>query len=208
VYTPASFRLDDAARVDEIIERFPFATVIAHGPDGFEASPLPLLLDRERRELVGHLARANPLARRLERGADVLCIFQGPHAYVSPRWYVDPSNVPTWNYVHVHVTGPAKTFDDHGDLVRVLETLVARFEQGALAPWHLALPEEFLRGLTRAIVGFRVPMQKVEGKLKLSQNRSAEDAAGARRGLAASADAASREVAAWMRTLGIGGVPV
>src|SRR5262245_48608486 len=99
MYVPASFRLDDPARIEAIVDRFPFATVVAQGEGGLDASPVPLLFDRERREVVGHLARANPLAKALAAGGEALCIFQGPHAYVSPRWYVEPLNVPTWNYV-------------------------------------------------------------------------------------------------------------
>jgi transcriptional regulator len=204
VYTPATFRLDDSKLIDAIIERHPFATVVAPGPSGLEASPLPLLLDRERREIVGHLARANPLAKLLDAGVDALCIFQGPHAYVSPRWYQEPLNVPTWNYVHVHVTGRATTFDDRDGLVAFLHRLVDRFEDGAKGRWKFDLPEDFVDDLVKAIVGFRVPMQKVEAKLKLSQNREPADAAGALAGLEASADGASREVAAWMRSIGVG----
>ncbi len=204
MYTPATFRLDDSKIIDAILEQHPFATVVASAPDGFEASPLPLLVDRERREIVGHLARANPLAKLLASGADALGIFQGPHAYVSPRWYVEPLNVPTWNYVHVHVTGRATTFDDRDSLVAFLHRLVDRFEKGAREPWKFELPADFVDDLVKAIVGFRIPMQKVEAKLKLSQNRAPADAAGALAGLEASSDATSREVAAWMRSIGVG----
>ena len=204
MYTPATFRVDDPKVVDAIIEQHPFATLVVNGPNGLEASPLPLLLDRERREIVGHLARSNPLAKLLASGADALTIFQGPHAYVSPRWYVDAINVPTWNYVHVHVTGAATMFEDREELVGFLGRLVDRFEKGARAPWKFELPDDFVDDLVKAIIGFRIPMRKVEAKLKLSQNRDPADASGALAGLEASSDAASREVAAWMRSIGVG----
>jgi transcriptional regulator len=215
MYTPASFRLDDPKTIELVIEQNPFATLVAVGPNGLEASPLPLLLDVrhetdprgrsvERREIVGHLAKQNPLAKLLASGAEALAIFQGPHAYVSPRWYRDPINVPTWNYVHVHVTGIATTFTDEASLVAFLHKLVDRFERGAKEPWRFDLPADFVADLAKAIVGFRIPMTKVVGKAKLSQNREAADAEGALLGLEASSDALSREVAAWMRSVGVG----
>jgi transcriptional regulator len=204
MYTPASFRLDDSKTIELVIEQNPFATVVAAGPNGLEASPLPLLLDVERRELVGHLAKQNPLAKLLASGAEALAIFQGPHAYVSPRWYRDPINVPTWNYVQVHVTGVATTFTDEAQLVALLHKLVDRFERGAKEPWRFDLPADFVADLAKAIVGFRIPMTKVVGKAKLSQNREAADAEGALLGLEASSDALSREVATWMRSVGVG----
>jgi transcriptional regulator len=203
MYRPALFRLDDRDRALSICERFPFATVVTHGEHGFEATPVPLLVDRDRGELVGHVARANPIAKRLD-GADALCVFSGPHAYVSPRWYPDPANVPTWNYVAVHVTGKARTFDDAAELRAVLAALVTRFEAGEGAPWTLEAAGDLVGELLPAIVGFRVPCAKIEAKLKLSQNRAPADARGALEGLEASADVEGREVAAWMRAIGVG----
>ena len=193
MYQPPAFRADDPALLLEVMRTFPFATLVTTREGEPYASLLPLLIDDG--ALVGHMARANPHWRVLPDGP-VLAIFHGPHAYVSPRWYVEPAaHVPTWNYVTVHAYGHAELLDTAGTL-DALERLVVQEEARFDPPWR---PDpEVLRALVPGVVGFRIRLTRVEGKLKLSQNRAPADAQGVVEGL----ERGSREevaVVAWMR---------
>jgi transcriptional regulator len=193
MYVPPSFAADHDTAL-AVIEQHGFATVVTTGDDGPSASHLPLVLDRARGRLVGHLARANPQWRDLERGP-VLAIFHGPHAYVSPTWYAPrPDAVPTWNYVAVHVRGRARLLGEGADSIAALELLTARHE-----PAGYPLDADAVAKLSRAIVGFTLDLDEVTAKLKLSQNRSDADHASVVAHLAASDDAGARAVAAWMQ---------
>jgi transcriptional regulator len=180
MYVPDHFRQDDRAAALELIERHAFGLLAA----GAEAAHLPFELDRAAGALRCHVARANPLAR-LAIGAPVLAVFAGPHAYVSPDWYASAGHVPTWNYVAVHVHGTARPLDPPA-LEAHLEAVVAR-EEAALAgkaPWTTARVEpRALAALRRGIVGLEIPLERVEAKWKLSQNRTAADRRGVIAGL-------------------------
>jgi transcriptional regulator len=192
MYVPPHFASDDDALAAEVIARHGFATLVTSGEAGPFASHVPLLLDGRR--LLGHVARANPQWRDLERGP-VLAIFHGPHAYVSSRCYAPrPDGVPTWNYVAVHVRGAARLLPAGDETLAVVERLTAQYDPGAPRPE----PEAALR-LSRAIVGFEIAMDQVTTKLKLSQNRSAADFNAVVDDLASSDDASARDVATWMR---------
>lgn len=196
MYVPAAFRPADAAVAREVMRAHPFATLVTATGGAPVATPLPFVLEGD--TLYAHLARANPQARELEAG-EVLVMFAGPHAYVSPRWYTRPAEeVPTWNYVAVHAYGRATVLGG-ADAVAVLERLVAQEEARFADPWR---PDPgVLAELLPAIVAFRVDLTRVEAKLKLSQNRDPRDAAGARRGLAAGSPE-EQAVAAWMERVG------
>ena len=127
------------------------------------------------------MAIANSHWKDLE-SVDVLCIFHGPHGYISPSWYVDPGNVPTWNYAVVHAHGRAKLIRDTEGIEAILSKLVERHESQFENPWHYELPEEARVKLIKAIIGFEIEISSIEGKFKLSQNRSAPDRAGAIQG--------------------------
>jgi len=177
MYIPASFLESDTTRLHEFIDGHGFATMVSHQGEEPFASHLPLLLDRNagpRGTLVGHMARANPQWQQAA-GQSVLVIFHGPHAYVSPSWYEDRNVVPTWNYVAVHAVGEFRVIDDPKRLREVLEKTVAFYEAPQKRPWSIASPEgEFLDRLALAIVGFEIPIARLEGKWKLSQNHSDE----------------------------------
>jgi transcriptional regulator len=134
------------------------------------ASHLPFLHDGEARTLHAHVARSNPQWQHVASNPDVLVMFQGPHGYVSPTWYAEPG-VPTWNYTAVHVYGKARLIDDAASIARHVEKLAARFERGSAEPW---VPDYDPRRLG-GIVGIEIAISQIQGKLKLSQNRSAED---------------------------------
>jgi transcriptional regulator len=177
MYIPTAFRVDDRAALYDLIERYGFATLVTLLDGTPFATHLPILLDRTRGVLLGHVARANPHGRALGGGAEALLIFQGPHAYVSPSWYTTAPAVPTWNYAAVHVYGVPRLLDEAG-LLDLLDRLVSKYESGRERPWTMDLPPDYLKKMVQAIVGFEVPMTRVEGKFKLNQNRSAEDRAG------------------------------
>lgn len=159
------------------MERNSFAALVSVIDSEPFVTHVPLLLDRERQVLLGHLANANPQTAALFEGQQTLAVFQGPHAYISPRWYARP-NVPTWNYVAVHAYGRATRLDDAG-LADLLERLTATNETDDDA-WRGALfPADKLRKLRGAITGFALPIERLEGKYKLSQNRSRADREGA-----------------------------
>ncbi|HEY6612785.1 MAG TPA: FMN-binding negative transcriptional regulator [Pseudomonas sp.] len=206
MYLPTAFKHTDLAELHRQITASRLATLVSHGPQGLQASHLPLLLEPGEGEagtLYGHLARANPHWRELAAGGDTLAIFCGPEAYVSPSWYPgkaeDGKAVPTWNYVAVHAYGQAEVFDEPERLRLLLGRLSERHEAGRPQPWSLDdAPRDYIDAMLRAIVGFALPIRRLEGKWKLSQNRPAADRAGVRQGLAASTDPRDRELAVCM----------
>jgi len=206
MYTPAAFRDDDIASLHGLIEHTRLAILVTHDETGMQASHLPLLLRREQGPngtLYGHLARANPQWRALQNGAEVMIIFPGADAYVSPAFYPAKAEhgkvVPTWNYVAAHAYGIADVFSDAQRLLEVVSALTDKHEAGRASPWAVAdAPAEYIDKMLGAIVGFALPIERLEGKRKLSQNRSAEDIKGVREGLAASADGKDRELAQLM----------
>ena len=172
MYIPNHFRESDERVLAEFIDAYSFGTLVTvEGALPF-ASHLPFLHDREGRTLHAHVARGNPQWQHIAANADVLVMFQGPHGYVSPTWYAAPG-VPTWNYTAVHVYGRARVLDDAAATGRHVEKLAARFERGSAAPW---VPDYDARRLA-GIVGVEIAIGEIQGKFKLSQNRSAEDRA-------------------------------
>jgi transcriptional regulator len=206
MYLPSSFRQDDLATLHRQVAACRLATVVSQGPSGLQASHLPLLLVADEGEygtLYGHFARANPHWQELANGGEVLTIFSGPDAYVSPSWYPAKAEhgkvVPTWNYIAVHAYGQAEVFDDAERLLTLVSRLSERHEAGRAQPWAVEdAPRDYIDGMLRAIVGFALPIERLEGKWKLGQNRSAADQSGVREGLNASLDARDRELAARM----------
>ena len=156
------------------------------------ASLIPVIWDRSadtgHGRLLGHLALQNPQWQSVSPDTVALAIVHGPQAYVSPSWYPSTARhgrvVPTWNYVSVHFTGPLTVYRDPEWLRQVVSLLTARHEAGRPAAWHVGdAPRDFIDGQLRAIVGVELAIETVEAKEKLSQNRDAEDRAGALDGL-------------------------
>jgi transcriptional regulator len=210
MYAPEHFAETDVARLHALMRERSFATLVSLLDGELFATHVPLLLDTARGPhgtLVGHVARANPHARAFDGRTPALAIFHGPHAYVSPRWFVSPRNVPTWNYVAVHASGTPHPIEDAALVHDVVARTAAVYEGGAKEPWTPdAAPAPFIAGLQRAIVAFELPIARLTGKWKLSQNKSAEDRAGVVAGLRAEAAGgaeanAAAAVAALMETL-------
>ena len=205
MYRPTAFRQDDLVQLHAQIAASGLALLTSAGPTGLQATHLPLLLMPEEGEfgtLYGHFARANPHWQTLA-GQEALAVFSGPDAYVHPGWYPGKAEhgqvVPTWNYIAVHAWGQVETFDDTARLLELLTRLTARHEAGRPQPWPLEeAPAEYIERQLRAIVGFALPIRRLEGQWKLSQNRQAADHTGVREGLAASDNPRDRELAARM----------
>jgi transcriptional regulator len=161
-----------------LIEEHPFATLITASGGEPHISHLPLLYRSDpapHGSLIGHMARANAHWQRLADGP-TLAVFHGPHAYVSPSWYADPAAmVPTWNYVVAHVHGSAMPLADRTETLSILGQMTERFESGRPRPWRLQLEGIRLEAMVGAIVAFRMNIERVDAKFKLSQNRSVED---------------------------------
>jgi transcriptional regulator len=172
MYIPPSFAETDADRLHDFLDTFSFATLVTVIDGAPFASHLPMLLDRHRGVLLGHLARANPHWRGFG-GTDSLAIFTGPHGFVSADWYTAGPAVPTWNFTAVHVYGQARAILDESVLSDIVDRLSAKYE--ASPRWLAELPHDYRRNLLKGIVGIELPLGRVEGKFKLSQNRSAAD---------------------------------
>ena len=206
MYLPSAFRQDDLAELHAQLQANPFALLTSAGAAGVQASHLPLLLAPDEGEfgtLYGHFARANPHWRDLQGGAEALAVFSGPDAYISPDWYPAKAEhgkvVPTWNYIAVHARGPVELIEEPERLLQIVSRLSDQHESGRERPWAVSdAPREYLDAMLRAIVGFALPIRRLEGKWKLGQNRSAADQAGVRDGLAASPSPRDRELAARM----------
>lgn len=202
MYVPRPFAETDPERLRALIGAHGFATLVSVLDGAPFATHVPLLLDPARGPhgtLSGHVARANPHWRAFDGRTPALAIFHGPHAYVSPRWYRSAGQVPTWNYEVVHAFGTPRVVEDPAAVRALLAGLSARYEAGADAPWSPAgLPERVADGLQRAIVAFELPVERLEGKRKLSQNKAPADRAGVVAGLRAAGDPASLAVAAAM----------
>ncbi|MGG2398467.1 FMN-binding negative transcriptional regulator [Pseudomonas sp. SH1-B] len=206
MYCPSVFRQDDLATLHAQIHASGLALLSSAGEQGLQASHLPLLLAADEGEfgtLYGHFARANLHWRDLAAGSEALVVFSGADGYVHPGWYPAKAEhgkvVPTWNYIAVHAWGQAEVFDEPARLLQLVSRLSERHEQGRAQPWAVSdAPREYIDAMLRAIVGFALPIRRIEGKWKLSQNRSAADQAGVRAGLAESGRASDRELAQQM----------
>ncbi len=180
MYTPPAFREDDLKQLHTLMHDYSFATLVTQQDGVPLASHLPFLLDTEQGQygmLLSHMARANSQWQAFDGTQEVLVIFQGPHTYVSPSWYVDnlATNVPTWNYAVVHAYGKPHLITDITALYTLLQTLVQKHEALFEQPWTFAYSEEFMRSKMKGFVGFAMEITRLEGKGKLSQNRSVED---------------------------------
>jgi transcriptional regulator len=190
MYRPAAFREDRTEVLHALIGAHPLATLVTAGPGGLMANHIPFLVEDGGPfgVLRAHLARANEQLQALEAGAEALVIFQGPQAYVSPSWYATkaetPKVVPTWNYLAVHCWGTPEVIDDAAWLRSQIGRLTLAQEQDRSQPWAVEdAPDDFIAARIKAISGLQIPIARIEGKWKVSQNRSDADRAGVAAGL-------------------------
>jgi transcriptional regulator len=209
MYVPEVFAVADEAEVRRIMREHGFALLVTAAEGSPVATHLPFLYDPEpgpNGTLLCHMARANPqwkdFARLEAEGREALAIFQGPHGYVSPRWYAGGPAVPTWNYLAVHAYGIPRVIEDEARVRAMLERLVETHEAGSEPPWSMAGQDgPYIRRMLRGIVAFEMPITRLEAKAKLSQNKTEDD----RQGVIAALEAGDRpgdlELAAAMRRL-------
>ena len=202
MYIPDPFRIEDPALLLPLIERYSFATLVTVEQGSPYATHLPLLLRREPDRLVGHMSRANPQWRGLTQQREVLALFQGPHAYVSPSWYASTPNVPSWNYAVVHAYGEARLLEDPAEVLTLLQDTVQRYESAFEKPWQLESAGDYVERLRSGIVAFELRLTRLEGNFKLSQNKREPDHSGVVAALEASGDTLERELARMMRAHG------
>jgi len=199
MYTPAQFRVEDRATLIAFMRQHSFATIVTHDGAVPHATHMPVIVRENENTLVSHMARGNPQWRHFGDGREVLVIFTGPHAYVSPAWYATRPQVPTWNYTAVHVYGIPRIVEDHERFAAMLHELVEFYESPRANRWDGEIPVEFPDKLMAGIVGVEIEIARIEGKFKLSQNRDEVDQAAVIAALAASSDQTEREVAALMK---------
>ncbi len=180
MYIPETFAETDVARLQALMRDYPFATLLTVSDGEPTVSHLPLLLDKSRGEfgvLRGHLARANPQCEHFG-GKPVLVMFHGPHAYISPTWYGDGPAVPTWNYAVVHAHGVAHVLQDD-EALDLVHDMVVLYDENADAAWpDDDASDRFRHEMITHVVAFEIPIARLEGKYKMSQNRPDADRPG------------------------------
>lgn len=208
MYVPEAFRLDDRARVAEVLHAYDFALLVTAPGGKAQASHLPFMYEPDEGPegtLYAHMARANPQWRDFEtlkaEGGEALVVFQGPHSYISPTWYAsEQPNVPTWNYVAVHAYGLPELIAEGAETRALLDRLVATQEAGLTPSWSTAgLTEKFMDGMQRALLAFRIPVARLEAKAKLSQNKTRGQLVAATETLERAEAPLVRDTGAWMR---------
>ena len=205
MYLPKHFEQNDPAALQALMRQYPLAALVSVGDDGPTADHIPLEFDASAGAqgcLRGHVARANPLWR-LAAGKSVLAVFNGPQVYISPSHYPSKAQthkvVPTWNYAVVHVHGPLRVVEEAPWLHSLVSRLTDHHEAPREEPWAVTdAPDDYVQQMLRAIVGIEIPVERLLGKWKLSQNRSADDLQGVIDGLA-QGGGAGLATAAWMR---------
>jgi transcriptional regulator len=205
MYIPEHFRLRHDEEGIAFMQANPFAILISSTEFGPYATHLPLSVHQTQEEVVlrGHVAKANPHWRYVEQQSQCLTIFHGPHSYISPTNYTAHESVPTWNYAAVHVYGNARLFTQEQDVHSMLNELINTFEPAYRAQWEELSPK-FRDNMLRQIVGFQIVATKIEGKFKLSQNRTREDQANVITSLENSEDSTISGVARMMKEQHLG----
>jgi transcriptional regulator len=203
MYIPAAFVETDLARLHDFIEQNSFGLLVSQVEGLPFASHLPLLLDRTagpHGALFGHMARANPQWHDAN-GQTGLAVFSGPHAYISPTWYEDEQVVPTWNYTAVHVYGRIQISDEENVLRAIVRKSVDVYEHALPKPWSFDESTTYAKRMVAQVVGFRMEIDKIEGKWKLNQNHPVERRRKVVRVLEERGDENSQAIAEMMRAM-------
>jgi len=204
MYIPKHFREDDLVVLLALMRTYSFAILVSTQEDGVPvATHLPVSLEAEPAPygtLKAHLALGNSQWRTLQEGREVLVIFQGPHSYISPSWYEAELSVPTWNYATVHAYGKPRLITEQAELYEHLSTLVSTYEGQFPKPWQFEkLPLDYVEKMMKGVVGLSIELTRLEGKYKMSQNRSIQDQQQVIEQLQAAENMATCEVATIMR---------
>lgn len=210
MYRPPHFAVDDLVRQHDLIAARPLGLLITLGQTGLTANPIPFVLDRDRGPfgtLRCHVARANPVWRDFDADREMLVVFSDVDRYVTPSWYATKHEtgkvVPTWNYATVHAYGRMTAIEDPAWIAAQIRALTDRHEADRPEPWAVSdAPEPFIAAQMRGIVGLEIPIARIEGKWKVSQNRPEPDREGVAQGMASEGDDAAARMAELVRTLG------
>jgi transcriptional regulator len=204
-FSAPHFRQPDPAQALQWLRLYPFAALITTGASGPRATSLPFVVEKDDPadiQLLGHIAARNAHAAELSSAAEVLIVSNGPSAYISPRWYAQSANVPTWNYVGLQLRGPITLLPTEADRRYVLERTVGEFERSTAAPWRLSdAPQDLVARLLGGIVAFRIGPCRFECVEKLGQNKPGADANGTIAGLRAEGDEMGHAIARLMQRI-------
>jgi len=204
-FSAPHFRQPDPVQALQWLRLYPFAALITSTASGLRATSLPFVVEQDdpaNIHLLGHIAARNAHAAELSSVAEALIVANGPSAYISPRWYAQPANVPTWNYVGLQLRGPLELLPTEADRRYVLERTVDEFERPAAAPWQLDdAPQDLVARLLGGIVAFRIGPCRLECVEKLGQNKPGADADGTIAGLRAEADEMGHAIARLMQRI-------
>jgi transcriptional regulator len=176
MYIPHYYKEEDRSKLIAFMRINSFGILVSHGDKGLHGTHLPFVIEERGEDLVlvTHLAKANPQWEEFGKGTELLAIFTGPHGYVSPSNYEKKESVPTWNYVAVHAYGKAVIITDHAAIVTILEKMIGSYEEAYRKQWE-ELSEEYRNKMIKGIVAFEVVVDRLEGKYKLSQNKTAHE---------------------------------
>jgi transcriptional regulator len=176
MYIPAHFEATDLKLMSSFIEEYSFGTLITNANNEISANHYPFLIEHaDEITLWTHVAKNNPQWKTFKETSDCLLIFNGPHAYISPVYYENKLNVPTWNYTAVHLNCEAEVVEDLSEQKRLMKNLVTNFETKNQTDWKYELPEDFHLKMFNAIIWLKFKVKKIDGKFKLSQNRDKAD---------------------------------
>ncbi|WP_332699282.1 FMN-binding negative transcriptional regulator [Halalkalibacter lacteus] len=201
MYIPKAFEVSNKYKLYDFIQSNSFGILFSQVENGPLATHLPFLVDENVGEggiLVSHMAKLNPHWENLNN-KEVLVVFSGPHAYISPTWYNEGNTVPTWNYVAVHVYGTVRIIDKKEEMVELLSKTVDFYEASMPNPWNAQFDSKFMDGLMNGIVGLEISINRIEGKWKLNQNHSIERQQNLVNGLKTSNEYNSAEIARIMQ---------
>ena len=210
MYQPPHHREDRLDRKHHVIEANPLGLLVTMGKAGLSANPVPFVLDRTESPhgtLKAHLSRANPQWQDFDPAIEALIVFQGVDSYITPSWYATKQEtgkvVPTWNYVTVHAYGALRVIDDPAWIAAQIDALTTLREHHRVKPWQVGdAPESFIKAQIKGIIGIEIPISRLEGKWKVSQNRSDADRSTVADGLDSEGDDRSRAMAALVRAKG------
>ena len=204
MYMPPAFKINDTSTITNLMRSYSFAQLITNVNGVPYASHIPLLYEHvgKHGRLLGHLAKANKQWVDFDGKTEALVIFNGPHAYISPSWYVSKNMVPTWNYVSVHAYGNPKIFSDTAVSNDVMDRLITFYENINNSNWSIDhLNDKFKEKKFNGIVTFEIPINRLEGKFKLSQNRTIKDRLGAIKGLISTGSFEAKKLAQLMKIM-------
>lgn len=208
MYIPKHFQDSDQQSLFNTIQQIQTANLITQHPTGLTATFLPLYLEEAEGQqgiLYGHIAKANSQWQQTFNNTEALAIFTGPDAYITPSWYpskkIHHKEVPTWNYIAVHVYGTIEFIEDTNTLLNIVTKLTNANEKNRQQPWQITdAPQDYIQAMLKAIIGVKITISKIEGKRKLSQNKTPENQQGVIQGLTSSDKASDKELAKLMKT--------